>query len=1121
MKCPKCLFDNPPAAKFCNECGNKLEIVCPECASLNPPGSKFCNECGHDLRKPEETPVIDLNRPQSYTPKHLADKILTTRSAMEGERKLVTVLFADVANYTSLSEKLDPEEVHQIMDGCFKILLDEMHRFEGTINQFTGDGVMALFGAPVAHEDHAQRACHAALDIQDAMKSFGEKIRNDCGVEFRMRIGINSGPVIVGAIGDDLRMDYTAIGDTTNLASRMENAARPGSTLVSRDTYRLVRDYFSFKSMGRIEVKGKEAPQEAFELIRTGDVVTRIGASVAKGLTRFVGRGDSMAALMGAFEKAKKGSGQVVGLVGEAGVGKSRLLLEIRNRLPHAETIFLEGQCLHYGGSIPYLPLLDILRAYFEIEEGDREYIIKKKMKEKIHGLEETLESMLPFLHDLLSLKVVDESFTGLEPKEKKERTFDALRDLLIRLSQDKTLILVIEDLHWIDKTTEAFLDYLIGWVANTRILLILLYRPEYTHTWGSKSYYTKIGLDQLGMESSSELVQAILEEGEVAPELRQLILDRAAGNPLFMEELTQTLLENGSIHKDQNQYVLASTPSELQVPETVQGIIAARLDRLEDNLKRTMQVASVIGRDFAFRILQTITGMREELKSYLLNLQGLEFIYEKRLFPELEYIFKHALTQEVAYNSLLLKRRKEIHGKIGRAIEEIYQKKLEEFYEMLAYHYSNSDNLEKAVYYLKLSGDKSIRRYSPVEAFHFYKDALGILKQIHATDQNKKEQIELILSMAFPMTRLAYPEDSFKFLQEGENLCKDLKDKRSLAMLSSYMGYFYSAKGDAALGMKYQLDSFEEAERLQDSQIIARIGANLTFSLDVAGEYRKVVQITPRILALLEKPGVQAEFYGMPIDLRSILYANFGHGLGYVGEFAEGEQACEKALSFAQESDSLYSLSIAEFLYGCLFNPKGDGENSVKHMETSIGYLEKLKAVFLLPLALSLIGEGYRLMGDPRTALEFAKKGFKIKMQIGAPGWLSLYHYGLSLIHFDLDDLNEAKVHAEQGLHFAQTNHEKYFEGGSLIQLGRTLAKMEESQIDAAENHILQGLKILDELETKPAYTVGCLNLGELYLNAGKKDKALEKLKKAVGMFREMGMDYWLGRTRELLDRA
>jgi class 3 adenylate cyclase len=627
MKCPKCQAENPAARKFCRNCGTKLILLCPECGFENLSDDKFCGECGCGLSKPLEAPPLDYSVPKSYTPRFLAEKILTTRSTMEGERKLVTVLFADVASFTTLSEKLDPEEVHGILDGCFKILMDEIHKYEGTINQFTGDGVMALFGAPIAHEDHAQRACYAALSSQKALAFYEEKVKREFGVEFKMRMGLNSGPVIVGSIGDDLRMDYTAVGDTTNLASRMESLAKPGSVLVPRATHRLVKEYFEFQSLGEMEVKGKEEPQEAYELIRAGEVATRIGASVAKGLTRFVGRTSSMAALMESWEKAQSGSGQVVGLVGEAGVGKSRLLLEFRYRLPKDEFRYLEGRCVHYGGAMSYLPFLDILRSYFGIKEGEREAIIKKGIAERVLKLEEKLKAILTPLQDLLSLKVEDEGYLELEPKGRREKIFEALRDLLLRESQERPLVMAVEDLHWIDKTSEEFLDYFIGWLANAKVLLILVYRPEFTHRWGNKSYFSRIGLDELTLQSSAELVKAILEEGEAVPELRDLILNRAAGNPLFMEELTHALLENGTIERKDKQYVLTRTSSDLQVPDTIQGIIAARLDRLEENLKRIMQVASVIGREFAFRILQAISGMHEELKSSLLNLQGLEFI--------------------------------------------------------------------------------------------------------------------------------------------------------------------------------------------------------------------------------------------------------------------------------------------------------------------------------------------------------------------------------------------------------------------------------------------------------------------------------------------------------------
>ena len=740
MKCPKCQFENRQDAKFCAR-------MRPEdwksLALMRQDESLLRRSSATDAATPSSPPCPALPSttpsPTPTPPSSLAEKILTTRSSVEGERKLVTVLFADIANFTSLSEKLDPEEIHEIMDGCFKILMDEIHRYEGTINQFTGDGVMALFGAPLAHEDHAQRACHAALAIQNSLDRYSQKLKEDLSVDFKMRLGLNSGPVVVGAIGDDLRMDYTAIGDTINLASRMQSSAAPGTVLVSGHTQRLAKDFFAFSSLGPISVKGKEEPQDAYVLLSPTEVTTRIGASVSAGLTPFVGRVKEMETLKESLDKARAGQGQVVGIVGEAGVGKSRILLEMKRLI--TDMALLEGHCLHYGGSMAYLPLLDILRSYFGIKEGERELPVKRKMRERVSLLDESLKALLPPLYDLLSLKVDDETYLKLEPKDKREKIFEALRDLFVRESQVRPLVLVIEDLHWIDTTSEEFLDYLTGWLASARITLVLLYRPEYTHRWGNKSYYTTIRVDQLSLSTSAELVQSILKEGEVVPELRELILTKAAGNPLFMEELTHTLLENGTIEKKDDRYLLNRKPSDIQIPDTVQGIIAARMDRFEENLKRIMQVASVIGREFAFRILQSITEMHEGLKSHLLNLQGLELIYEKRLFPELEYVFKHALIQEVAYNSLLLKRRQDIHEKIGHAIETLYPDRLEEFYEMLAYHYARGEGLEKASQYLTLSGNKAVRRNSAWEASSFYKEALATLRRLPESGKRKKQR--------------------------------------------------------------------------------------------------------------------------------------------------------------------------------------------------------------------------------------------------------------------------------------------------------------------------------------------------------------------------------------------
>lgn len=1128
MICPKCQTENPGGAQYCGVCGNNLktENICPKCGHVNPENFKFCNKCGQALGetpRPSPAPVaFEKSEPKSYTPKHLADKILNTRSALEGERKLVTVLFADVAGFTSMSEKMEPEEVHQIMEGCLKILMDEIHKYEGTINQFTGDGVMALFGAPLAHEDHAQRACYASLTIQKELADYGEKIRTNYGQEFRMRIGLNSGSVVVGSIGDDLHMDYTAIGDTINLASRMEGLAKPGSILLSRNTQRLVSNYFDMNSLGTLEVKGKEEPQEAYELTRVKEVATRFEASLAKGLTRFVGRENSMGALMEAYEKVRNGSGQVVDIVGEAGVGKSRLLFEFKHRLPQDTFGYLEGHCLHYGGAMPYLPIPDILRSFFEVREGEREMVIRKRIEERILGLDEKLQGCIPPIQDLLSLKVEDEDYLNLEPKRRRERVFEALRDLIVRSSQERPLILAFEDLHWIDKTSEEFLDYLIGWLANIKVLLILLHRPEYMPRWGSKSYFNRIGVDQLTLKSSAELVRAILEGGDTAPELSNLILNRAAGNPLFMEELTHSLLENGSIKRKGDQYVLSKKASDLQVPDTIQGIIAARIDRLEENLKRIMQVASVIGREFAFRILQAISDMREDLKSQLLNLQGLELIYEKSLFPELEYVFKHALTQEVSYNSLLSNQRKSIHKRIGRAIEELYAGNLGEFYEVLAYHYSKSDESGKAIQYFKWSGEKAFRNSANWEAYEFYREAVRLLNKLPDTAEKKEKLTEVLLLMANPLAFLGMPEESLPYLQQGERLAKELGNSGDLADFYSALGLYYTWRGDHLTAFRYSEEKgFEEARKIEDVDLMASFGVSLCNTYWTSGRHKENIDKMPEVIHLIEKTGRESDCLKNSINPYSFISGFTGQALSFLGRFEEAKLFLEKAFKNAEKLGDPFHLGLTLQCYGVLYWLKGDWELAKEYFEKSLKYYEEAKFFIGVFVNLMTIGCLYSYLGDAETGRRQAEKGFKLLRDSGIEGYLPMGYWFMGSLYLNLEDMERAETSMEEALRFARKNGEKIREGLALVGLGRVYSKKENREIEKAEECFSQGVAILQDQELKPLYANGRMFQGEFYLDNGWKEKATENLKEAEALFQEMGIDYWLDRTKALLVKS
>ncbi len=1071
-------------------------------------------------RPPAGTKPLDFNRPHSYTPKYLAEKILTSRSSIEGERKIVTVMFAGVVDSTTIFEGLDPEVIHEIMDGCFRLLLDEVHRFEGTINQFLGSGVMALFGAPIAHEDHAQRACRAALAVQNGLAPYAESLKKLYGIDFKMRIGLNSGPVVVGSIGNDLRMDYTAQGGAVNLAEAMQNAAEPGRVMVTEDLYKLARGFFEFESIGTVEIKGGEEAAKAYRLIKPTEIETRFAASVARGLTRFVGRGREIKTLNEAFDKARSGEGRVVGIAGEAGVGKSRLLLEFKNSLPKRECRYLEGRCSHYGESMPYFPILDILRSFIGVKKGEQERIIREKLEKAITRLDKNLRNIIPPLQELLSLKVEDEGYAKLEPEQKRKKTFEAIRDLLVRASMVRPIVLAIEDLHWVDRTTEELLDHMTGWVSEAGILLILLYRSEYTHEWGSKPCYSEIKVGQLSMSRSEELVAAILEGADPAPELRELILGRSAGNPFFIEELTYAMLENGSIRRNGKNFILTGDVSGMKVPDTIQGVLAARMDRLEESLKRIVQVAAVIGREFTFRILETISEMKEGLKAGLLDLQRWEFIYKKSLFPELEYIFRHALTREVAYNSLLLHRRKEIHERIGKAIEQLYPSRLGELYEMLAWHYSHSDNLDKACRYLRLSGQKAIRRNSYREAFHLFKQALEVLGRMPVTKQIKRDRLDILRAIFVTLRPIAYPEGSIELLLEGESLAKDLGDEKALAEFFSQIGLYYLiAGGDPALGKTYIEKALGVSELIGEISVIGPMFYDFGFYCTVSGDCPKIWEVVPRCLELIEKTGTQSETFGRPFEPYPVLKAQYGFAMGGMGNFDAGERIlrdCHEWIRTHKISNP-YTLASIELYCGIFYSYKGEGEKAVEHLNAAAESCWK-SIIYLYGFARAWAGYGYLLLRQPEKALRHMEEGLRFQLDLGVPLWLGSIHAALAMAHLCLGNRQKAMVHAKQGVNLSHANKEWYYEALSEMMLGKIVGAEDPARLDEGRHHILRGIDTADKLKLKPLVADGWFYLGELVGSSGRITEAKEHLLKAKAMFREMGMDYWLSKTQAAL---
>jgi class 3 adenylate cyclase len=721
VTCPQCRHENPAQARFCMGCGARLAAHCASCGTDLPSEARFCFSCGAAVA----TGTTSAPRsPDTYTPKHLAERILTSKAALEGERKQVTVLFADLKGSMELLADRDPEDARKILDPVLEHMMEAVHHYEGTVNQVMGDGIMALFGAPLAHEDHAVRACYAALRMQERVKTYADEVPRSQAAAVKIRVGLNSGEVVVRAIGSDLHMDYTAVGQTTHLAARMEQLADPGAIVITPDTLALAEGYVEAKSLGPVRVKGLAEAVEVYEVTGAGAARTRLQAAARRGLTPFVGRDAELEQLRRAQQRAASGHGQIAALVGEPGVGKSRLVHEFTHSHGLQGWLTLESASVSYGKATSYLPVIDLLKGYFRIEERDSQREVHDKLTGRMVGLDRSLEHLLPPLLALLDVPVDDHEWETLDPPQRRQRTLDAVKQLLLRESQVQPLMLVIEDLHWIDTETQALLDSLVDSLGSKRVALLVTYRPEYEHRWSKKTYYTQLGLTTLPPESTSELLRDLLGDGPGLEPLTEML--RRWGNPLFLEEAVRTLVEIGALEGERGAYRPTGAVHSLQIPATVQALLAARIDRLAPEAKHVVQTASVVGKDVPFAVLAAIAELSEEaLRRTLGHLQEAEFLYEKDLFPELEYTFKHALTQEVAYRSLLQDRRRGLHTRIMEVIESLYPHRLRDHVDQLAHHAFRGEVWERAVTYLREAGVKAFARSANRQAIAYAEQAL------------------------------------------------------------------------------------------------------------------------------------------------------------------------------------------------------------------------------------------------------------------------------------------------------------------------------------------------------------------------------------------------------------
>ncbi|MFQ5946417.1 MAG: adenylate/guanylate cyclase domain-containing protein, partial [Anaerolineae bacterium] len=864
---------------------------------------------------------------------HLAEKILTSKSALEGERKLVTVLFVDVSGFTSLSERLDPEDVHGLMTRAFELMLAEVHRYEGTVNQFLGDGIMALFGAPIAHEDHGQRAVHAALGIRKALEDYQDELHRRQGITFRMRQGLNTGPVVVGSIGSDLRMDYTAVGDTTNVAARLLQGADPGRIVISEPTHRLAAGYFYTRALGELSLKGKTEPVRAWEVISARVARSRLELEAERGLTPFVGRGRDLRVLSECFESAKAGHGQVVFIVGDPGIGKSRLLYEFRRRLGE-EATWLEGHSISFGRSIAFHPLIDLMKRNFRIEEGDTEKTIVEKIERSILLLGGDLRPILPYVRYLVAVDPGDPTVLSIDPRQRRGEIFNALRRLALRAAEVRSQVFVFEDLHWMDKATEEYLLFFSDSVPTSRALLVLTYRPGYTHPFGERSYHTRIALDTLSAQASGEMTQTMLATEHPPAELQALIVRKAEGNPFFIEEVVKAVREVAAIRPATDGYDLAKRPDVILVPDTIQDVIMARIDRLAEAPKKTLQLASVIGREFTRRLLDRIAEIRDQTEEFLRELKAIELIYETSAYPELAYMFKHALTHEVAYNSLLVQRRRELHRLIGLAVEEFYADRLAEQYEVLAYHFSKGEEWAKALEYLLKAAEKAAKAFANREAVALYDQALEAADHLGAAVDTK---ILKVIHQA--KANLYFVLSDFKRSRaESEQLlayARRAGDRVGEATALAGMGFASRWAHEFDRALDYAHQAIEVANQVDARPVLA--GAHFTIGsiYAVTARLDQGKDELKRALTISQSVGDVAS--------QSLALGFLGHLKNWEADYAEASRLESEALRIARAHNLLVPLLYNFFWYGISLTGKGDYNEALATLQEGLALSKKV----------------------------------------------------------------------------------------------------------------------------------------------------------------------------------
>jgi class 3 adenylate cyclase/tetratricopeptide (TPR) repeat protein len=1119
MKCPKCQFDNRNGVKFCEKCGVKMELVCPNCGAKIPLDRQFCGECGQNLAvPPKETPKVltpeeKIDKIQKYLPKGIAEKILAQKDRIEGERKQVTVMFCDMEGFTPFADRFGPEETYAVMDRVYEILIHKVHDYEGTVNEFTGDGIMALFGAPIALEDAPQRGIRSAYAIHREMNLFSNKLKQakEKIPPIKMRIGIHTGPVVVGTLGNDLRVEFKAVGDTVNLASRMEGLAEPGTTYVTEDTYKLTEGFFRFESLGEYAVKGKTKIVKAYRVIEPSTRRTRFDVSAERGLTPFVGKEREIELLVDGFDRSKMGRGQAFSIMAEAGFGKSRLLYEFRKAVANEDVAFLEGKCLSYSRRVTYHPIIEIMKANFDIMEGDGDYEIGEKLKQGLNILDTDEASTLPFLLELLSVKDSGIDKITISPEAKKDRTIEALKKISLKGSEIRPLIMVFEDLHWIDKSSEDVLKYLLEDIAGARVFLIFTYRPEFVHTWGAKSYHSQVNLNRLSNRESLLMVSHLLDGAEIHGDFEDFILAKTEGVPFFIEEFIRSLKDLKIIERKGNQYLFAKDYLEMTIPSTIQDVIMARVDALPEGAKEVIQAGSVIEREFSYELIRRVMNIsQDKLLSHLSVLKDSELIYERGIYPDTTYVFKHTLTCEVVYNSILTRRKKKLHEDIGNAIDELYKENIDEYFGVLAEHFICSENYEKGADYSKLAEKKSKKAASLNDAVAYAKKRISCLEKLSMDNVVEKKIIDARTVLGLYYNQMTLPVEAKATVDPIVDLAIKRNYKRRVSQISIVLGsYYYIVNEDYPKALEYYEKALKIGEELDDILSLGLANIWKGVCLSEFCEFEKALSCFEKALEINVMANVS---WGISMSKSQIAFWVYLRQ----GKTELAYQTTQEALRIADESVDIFSKGVANFAHGIFCDLKGFFKEAEEHLLMAIDFCQKSNQLAYTGVANLFLGDTYLHIGEYKTCQEYHEKSISL-LQHGNLYPSYIIRNKISIVLAKVMN-KEKDIHLNEIFKWHEEIKLKLCEVSMQNCIGSILLNIDDHHIPKAEEWIKKSIKTNQQYGMMWNLAQGYALYSEFYKRKGDLSKAKEMLSTAIETFHECGADGWVERYEKEL---